>query len=86
MELRPHLMIEATLIAMRALAATEGYIYLREEYATSRNRLSHAIEEFRAAGLLDGLSLELVIGAAPTSPARRRRCSSRWKGAARCPA
>jgi NADH:ubiquinone oxidoreductase subunit F (NADH-binding)/NADH:ubiquinone oxidoreductase subunit E len=63
MELRPHLMIEATLIAMRALAATEGYIYLREEYATSRNRLSHAIEEFHAAGLLDGLSLELVIGA-----------------------
>ena len=63
MELRPHLMIEATLIAMRALAATEGYIYLREEYATARNRLSQAIEEFRAANLLDELSLELVIGA-----------------------
>ena len=63
MELRPHLMIEATLIAMRSLGASEGYIYLREEYATARNRLSQGIEEFRAAGLLDGLSLELVIGA-----------------------
>jgi formate dehydrogenase beta subunit len=63
MELRPHLMVEATVIAMRSLGATEGHIYLREEYATSRARLQHAIDEFRAAGLLDGLSLELVIGA-----------------------
>jgi len=63
MELRPHLLIEATLIAMRSLDATEGYIYLREEYATACNRLLQGIGEFRAAGLLDGLSLELVIGA-----------------------
>jgi len=63
MELRPHLLLEATLIGMRALDAAEGYIYLREEYATARNRLLQGIQEFRAAGLLDGLSLELVIGA-----------------------
>jgi formate dehydrogenase beta subunit len=63
MELRPHLLIEATLIAMRFAEATEGFIYLREEYATARNRLLQAIAEFRAAGLLDGLSLELVVGA-----------------------
>jgi formate dehydrogenase beta subunit len=63
MELRPHLMIEATVIAMRSLEATEGYIYLREEYATARSRLLQAIEEFRAAGLLDGLALDLVVGA-----------------------
>ena len=63
MELRPHLMIEATVIAMRSLEVVEGYIYLREEYALSRARLQHAIDEFRAEGLLDGLSLELVIGA-----------------------
>src|SRR5205823_4144581 len=42
---------------------TEGFVYLREEYATARSRLAAAIDEFRAAGLLDGLSLELVIGA-----------------------
>ena len=63
MELRPHLLIEATLIAMRAFDCVEGYIYLREEYATSRARLARAIEEFAAAGLLEGRSLELVIGA-----------------------
>ena len=63
MELRPHLMLEATVLAMRSLAATEGHIYLREEYARSRARLQQALGEFRAAGLLDGLSLELVVGA-----------------------
>src|ERR671918_699206 len=63
MELRPHLFLEGVLIAMRFAEAAEGYIYLREEYATARHRLQHAIDEFRAAGLLDGLLLELVIGA-----------------------
>ena len=63
MELRPHLMLEGTLIAMDFAEATEGFIYLREEYATARARLEQALAEFRAAGLLDGRSLELVIGA-----------------------
>jgi formate dehydrogenase beta subunit len=63
MELRPHLMLEGMLIAMAFANATEGFIYLREEYATARERLTHAIEEFRSAGLLDGRSVELVIGA-----------------------
>jgi formate dehydrogenase len=63
MELRPHLLVEATVLAMRFAEATEGFVYLREEYATARNRLVQAISELRAAGLLDGLSLELVVGA-----------------------
>jgi formate dehydrogenase beta subunit len=63
MELRPYLMLEATVLAMRLLDAAEGHIYLREEYATSRACLTQAIDEFRAAGLLEGLSLELVVGA-----------------------
>jgi formate dehydrogenase len=63
MELRPHLMLEGTLIAMDFADANEGFIYLREEYATARDRLTRAIEEFRAAGLLEGRSLELVVGA-----------------------
>jgi formate dehydrogenase beta subunit len=63
MELRPHLLIEATLIAMRFAEATEGFVYLREEYATARNRLLQAINEFGAAGVLEGRSIELVIGA-----------------------
>jgi formate dehydrogenase beta subunit len=63
MERRPHLMLEGTLIAMRFAEAKEGFIYLREEYAAARERLTRAIEEFREAGALDGMSLELVIGA-----------------------
>ncbi len=63
LELRPHLFVEATLVAMHFAEATEGYVYLREEYATARARLQAAIDEFRTAGLLDGRSLELVIGA-----------------------
>ena len=63
MELRPHLMLEATVLAMRLLNAPEGFVYLREEYASARTRLVQALDEFRAAGLLDGLTLELVIGA-----------------------
>jgi formate dehydrogenase beta subunit len=63
MELRPHLFVEGVLIAMQFAEADEGFIYLREEYATSRRRLQQAIDEFSAAGLLEGRSLELVIGA-----------------------
>src|ERR671935_2890740 len=63
MELRPHLMLEGTLIAMHAVEATEGFIYLREEYATARERVAGALAEFEAAGFLDGLSIRLVIGA-----------------------
>jgi formate dehydrogenase beta subunit len=63
MELRPHLLLEATLLAMRLLDAPVGFVYLREEYASGRARLQGALDELRAAGLLDGLKLELVIGA-----------------------
>jgi formate dehydrogenase len=63
MELRPHLLVEATLIAMRFAEADAGFLYLREEYATSRSRLEQAIREFGEAGLLEGRTLELVIGA-----------------------
>jgi len=63
MERRPHLMLEGMLVAMRFAGATEGFIYLREEYATARVRLTRAIDELRLAGLLEGLSIELVIGA-----------------------
>jgi len=63
MERRPHLVVEATLIAMRFADAAEGFVYLREEYATARSRLLRALEEFAAAGLLEGRSIELVIGA-----------------------
>ena len=63
MERRPHLLLEATLLAMRFAEATQAFVYLREEYARARGRLLDALEEFRHAGLLEGLSIELVVGA-----------------------
>jgi NADH:ubiquinone oxidoreductase subunit F (NADH-binding)/NADH:ubiquinone oxidoreductase subunit E len=63
MELRPHLFLEGVIVAMRFAEAEAGLIYIREEYATARHRLARAIEEFRSAGLLEGRSLELVVGA-----------------------
>jgi formate dehydrogenase len=63
MERRPHLMLEGMLIAMRFAEATEGFVYLREEYATARARVQQAIRELGGAGLLAGLSVELVVGA-----------------------
>jgi NADH:ubiquinone oxidoreductase subunit F (NADH-binding)/NADH:ubiquinone oxidoreductase subunit E len=63
MELRPHLVLEGMLIAMRFAEAAEGFIYLREEYATARARLERALAELREGGLTEGLSIELKIGA-----------------------
>jgi formate dehydrogenase beta subunit len=63
MELRPHLMLEGMLIAMSFAETSEGFVYLREEYATARTRLVEALRELREAGLLEGLSIELVVGA-----------------------
>jgi NADH:ubiquinone oxidoreductase subunit F (NADH-binding)/NADH:ubiquinone oxidoreductase subunit E len=63
MERRPHLLLEATVLAMQTMDAAEGWIYLREEYATARSRLERAIAEYRSAGLLEGLSLDVTVGA-----------------------
>ena len=56
MELRPHLLLEGLVAAMRFCETDEAYIYLREEYATSRARLREAIAE-------RGLDVHLVVGA-----------------------
>ena len=56
MELRPQLLLEGLEAAMRFCETDEAYIYLREEYASSRARLREAIAE-------RGLPVELVVGA-----------------------
>jgi formate dehydrogenase beta subunit len=63
LERRPHLVLEGMLIAMRFAEAAEGFVYLREEYAHARTRLAGALDELAAAGLLDGRSVEIVVGA-----------------------
>ena len=56
MELRPQLLLEGLELAMRFCETDEAYIYLREEYATSRARLAEAIEARR-------LPVRIVVGA-----------------------
>ena len=56
MELRPHLLVEGIEIAMRFAEADEGYVYLREEYTTARERLSAALTA-------RGLPVTIVTGA-----------------------
>ena len=56
MELRPHLLLEGLLVAMRFAEADEAYVYLREEYATARARLREAIAA-------RGLPVRIVVGA-----------------------
>ena len=56
MELRPHLLLEGLVAAMRFCETDEAFIYLREEYATSRARLLDAIAE-------RGLNVHVVVGA-----------------------
>ena len=56
MELRPQLLLEGLLAAMRFCETDQAYIYLREEYATCRTVLQEAIAA-------RGIPVELVIGA-----------------------
>ncbi|MFN2628266.1 MAG: NADH-ubiquinone oxidoreductase-F iron-sulfur binding region domain-containing protein [Gaiellaceae bacterium] len=63
MERRPHLVLEGMLVAMRFAEATEGFVYLREEYADARQRLQRSLDELGDEGFLDGRSIELVVGA-----------------------
>lgn len=48
----PHTLIEAMAIAGYATGATYGYVYVRAEYPMAVHRLSIAIEQARAKGLL----------------------------------
>ena len=52
MEDDPHRLLEGMIVAGIATGATEGYIYVRAEYPTAVSRLTKAIEQAEAAGLL----------------------------------
>ena len=56
MEEDPHAILEAMLIAARAVGARGGFIYVRAEYPTAARRMEAAIREARAENLLgDGI-------------------------------
>ncbi|MGV9589663.1 NAD(P)H-dependent oxidoreductase subunit E [Streptomyces tendae] len=52
MEGDPYALVEAMTIAAYATGAHRGYLYLRGEYPRALARLTHAIEQARARGLL----------------------------------
>jgi hypothetical protein len=73
----PHALIEGMAIGGYAMGATVGYNYIRGEFlAEPVPRFEAALQEAYAAGLL-GKNCTRMSGPAPTSAARRRRCSSR---------
>ena len=67
----PFALLESMTIEGFAVGASRGYLYLRGEYPLARERLEHAIEQTRAAGLLGddllgsgwAFDIELRIGA-----------------------
>ncbi|MFD9031164.1 NADH-ubiquinone oxidoreductase-F iron-sulfur binding region domain-containing protein [Streptomyces sp. NPDC059567] len=52
MEGDPYALVEAMTVAGYAVGAHQGYLYIRGEYPRAYERLTHAIDEARARGLL----------------------------------
>jgi NADH-quinone oxidoreductase subunit F len=63
MEGDPFAVVEAMAIAGFATGSERGYVYVRGEYPLAAERLSKAIEQSRAAGLLGTFEVELRRGA-----------------------
>jgi NADH-quinone oxidoreductase subunit F len=84
----PHSVIEGMAIAAFAMGAARGYNYIHGEVWEIYERFEEALDEARAAGFLgsnmlgSGFSSSSlrITATAPTSAARKRRCSSRSKG------
>jgi len=59
----PFRMIEAAMIAARAVGATQGYVYLRKEYPDAAGILRDALQQAKRAGWLGaGFDMALVVG------------------------
>jgi len=63
MEGDPFAVVEAIAIAALAAGCEHAFVYLRGEYPLAHERLQHAIDQAREAGLLDGFDLEIRVGA-----------------------
>ena len=59
----PHALIEGIIIASYAIRARHAFIYLRGEELHVLRRLQHAVDEAKAADLLDGLEIVVHAGA-----------------------
>jgi formate dehydrogenase beta subunit len=54
---QPHLLVEGMLLAMRAVGAREGWVFIRHEFEPEEQVLREELERARAAGVLDGVEL-----------------------------
>ncbi|MCY4465603.1 MAG: NAD(P)H-dependent oxidoreductase subunit E [Chloroflexi bacterium] len=63
MEHRPHLLLEGIALAAYAVGTNHALIFIRGEYPKATQILHDAIAEADAAGLLDGLTIEVRRGA-----------------------
>ena len=83
----PHLLVEGCLIAGFAMGAHACYIYVRGEFIRERERLQAAVDQAYEAKLIGKNSLgsgcdstsTCITAPAPTSAARRPRCSKASK-------
>lgn len=64
LEYRPHLVLEGLILGARAISASNAYLYINETYEACFSILDGAIDDARAAGYLDGITME--IRRAPT--------------------
>ncbi len=59
----PHALLEGTAIAMRAIQAEVGYVYIRGEFTEPFAIMTQALDEANKAGILGDLKIYLVRGA-----------------------
>ena len=87
----PHQLIEGIAIAALAVGATHAFIFIRGEYWEVADILDRAVAEAYEAGYLGPnvlgtrqprSSWSSTAAPAPTSAARRRRCSTRSRASA----
>ena len=72
---QPHLVIEGMLIAMRAVGAQQGWVFVRHEYEPEEQVLREELERARAAGLLDDVSIDVFTSPGRLHPGRGDRAA-----------
>ena len=91
MQKSPHMLIEGIVIASYAAGANRSFIYIRGEYVHQADMLDAALAEARDGRLRRRghprapdirYRWSCTAARAPTSAARRRACSTRWKASA----
>ena len=84
MQKNPHLLIEGIVIAAHAVGANHAFIYIRGEYDYVADILDAALGrgQGRAASIGEPRTCGCTAAPAPTSAARRPRCSTRSRASA----